>query len=347
MPLPNSRQPLHRVADGERRSRSGRRALRLPALGQPLDARTLPVERHRPHHPARRLRPSIRTSLATLQDFMVSHTYMFSPNAINQVRFSINKIDAEPAVTCGLTNVDYGINVANTNPLAVGLPSFAITGFFRRHLGARRPAAAVREARQPRAAAHRRLHLDRGQHSLKFGLDVRHEHMIIAFINRPNGDFTFSGSSPATPRPTSCSGSPRSSAPPPRRRSRTARLAVRRLRAGRVPRHVAAHPESRPALRTADAVRRERRITGFRPGQQSTVLPQRPHRSRLPRRRGHSARHRTDGQEQLRAAPVGWPGIRSATARRASARRVASSTTRSPARATSSRAACWRRPSRR
>ena len=33
----------------------------------------------------------------------------------------------------------------------------------------------------------------RGKHSLKFGLDVRQEHMFIAFINRPNGDYTFSG----------------------------------------------------------------------------------------------------------------------------------------------------------
>ena len=32
-----------------------------------------------------------------------------------------------------------------------------------------------------------------GRHSLKFGVDVRREAMRIAFINRPNGDLTFSG----------------------------------------------------------------------------------------------------------------------------------------------------------
>ena len=32
-----------------------------------------------------------------------------------------------------------------------------------------------------------------GRHSWKFGLDVRREQMKIAFINRPNGDMTFSG----------------------------------------------------------------------------------------------------------------------------------------------------------
>ena len=32
-----------------------------------------------------------------------------------------------------------------------------------------------------------------GSHSLKFGVDIRREAMNIAFINRPNGDLTFSG----------------------------------------------------------------------------------------------------------------------------------------------------------
>ena len=33
----------------------------------------------------------------------------------------------------------------------------------------------------------------RGRHSAKFGVDVRREHMVIAFVNRPNGDFSFTG----------------------------------------------------------------------------------------------------------------------------------------------------------
>src|SRR4029453_3029864 len=36
--------------------------------------------------------------------------------------------------------------------------------------------------------------LIRGTHSMKFGLDLRKEHMVIAFVNRPNGDFTFTSS---------------------------------------------------------------------------------------------------------------------------------------------------------
>ena len=42
-------------------------------------------------------------SLATLQDFMVSHNYVISSNVINQARFSINRITANPAVTSGLS----------------------------------------------------------------------------------------------------------------------------------------------------------------------------------------------------------------------------------------------------
>ena len=33
-----------------------------------------------------------------------------------------------------------------------------------------------------------------GSHALKMGFDMRKEHMVIAFVNRPNGDYTFTGS---------------------------------------------------------------------------------------------------------------------------------------------------------
>ena len=133
--------------------------------------------------------PADALAIAKIMDLMVSDTYMFSPNAINQVRFSVNKIDAQPAVTSGLTNDKYGINVKNTNPLAVGLPSIAISGF-----------PGLGDPQQPFVQRNNDVYqlTDdfswlRGKHSLKFGLDVRQEHMFIAFINRPNGDYTFSG----------------------------------------------------------------------------------------------------------------------------------------------------------
>ena len=132
-------------------------------------------------------------------------------SAINVARFSYNRIGANPAVTSGLLNADYGINVPHNLPAAQGLANIVVTGFF--NLG---------DAQQP--------FVDRvnevfqftddvtwvtGAHTLKIGVDVRKEHMVIAFVNRPNGDYTFTGRPPAhaaTPPRTSCSDCPPSSA---------------------------------------------------------------------------------------------------------------------------------------
>ena len=84
---------------------------------------------------------------------MVSHNYVLASNVINQARFSINRISANPAVTSGLSPRDFGINFANTNPLAAGPAVDRRAGLLRRrHGGARRSAAAVRQPRQPRVA---------------------------------------------------------------------------------------------------------------------------------------------------------------------------------------------------
>ncbi len=134
-------------------------------------------------------------ALATLQDAMVSHNYVVASNLITQTRFSINRISANPAVTSGLNPRDYGINFANTNPLAAGLPSIAVQGFFGGGT------SALGDPQQP--FVNRVNHVWQaasdvtwiaGRHSLKFGVDVRREAMNIAFINRPNGDLAFNGS---------------------------------------------------------------------------------------------------------------------------------------------------------
>jgi outer membrane receptor protein involved in Fe transport len=140
--------------------------------------------------------PADQLALATLQDLMASHNYVFSSNLINQARFSINRITANPAVTSGLNPRDYGINLTNTNPAAAGLPSIAIQGFLLQTV----PATALGDPQQP--FVDRINHVWQladdltwisGRHSLKFGGDIRREAMRIAFINRPNGDLTFSG----------------------------------------------------------------------------------------------------------------------------------------------------------
>ena len=138
--------------------------------------------------------PIDQRALATLQDALISHNFVISSNVINQARFSINRITANPAVTSGLSPRDFGINFANTNPVAAGLPSIAVAGFF----GGGN--AALGDGQQP--FVDRVNHVWQvandltwisGRHSLKFGADVRREAMRIAFINRPNGDLTFTG----------------------------------------------------------------------------------------------------------------------------------------------------------
>jgi len=134
-------------------------------------------------------RPIATTSKATLQDVMLSDTHLFSANAINVARVAYNRIFANPAVTSGLKNADYGINVPHNVPEATGLANIAVSGFF-----------TLGDLQQPfvkRVNEVFQITDDftwvRGRHTWKFGVDIRREHMVIAFVNRPNGDFTFTG----------------------------------------------------------------------------------------------------------------------------------------------------------
>jgi outer membrane receptor protein involved in Fe transport len=140
-------------------------------------------------------------ALATLQDAMASYNWVIASNVISQTRVSVNRISANPAVTSGLNPRDYGIGFANTNPLAAGLPSIAVQGFFGTGVG-----QALGDPQQP--FVQRVNHVWQaasdvtwiaGRHSLKFGVDVRREAMNIAFINRPNGDLSFTGQLTAVP----------------------------------------------------------------------------------------------------------------------------------------------------
>ena len=133
--------------------------------------------------------PSAQISQATLQDTMLSDTYIFSNNAINVARFSYNRISANPAVTSGLKNLDYGINVPHNVPQATGLANILVNGYF-----------TLGDPQQPfvdRVNQVWQFNDDftwaTGRHALKFGVDLRRERMLIAFVNRPNGDFTFNG----------------------------------------------------------------------------------------------------------------------------------------------------------
>jgi outer membrane receptor protein involved in Fe transport len=134
-------------------------------------------------------RPIGTTSLATLQDVMISNTHIFSNAAINVARVSYNRISANPAVTSGIQNSAYGINLPHNVPGATGLVNLEINGFF--NLGdAQQPF--VERLNEVAQFSDDFTWVTRG-HQLKFGFDARREHMFIAFVNRPNGDLFFNG----------------------------------------------------------------------------------------------------------------------------------------------------------
>ncbi|HXG86847.1 MAG TPA: TonB-dependent receptor [Vicinamibacterales bacterium] len=134
-------------------------------------------------------RPIGTFATATLQDVMFADTHVFSNNVINQMRVSYNRIEASPAATSGLENSAYGINLPHNVPTAQGLANILVNGFF-----------SLGDAQQPFVERlNEVLHVGndftwiRDGHSLKFGGEVQRQHMFIAFVNRPNGDFFFNG----------------------------------------------------------------------------------------------------------------------------------------------------------
>jgi hypothetical protein len=144
-------------------------------------------------------RPIGTDAKATLQDFMLADQHVFSANAINQARFSYNRIGATPQATSGLSNADLGINVPQNVESAQGLANIAVTGLF--GAPANIPGASgLGDVQQPFVERLNEVFQFtndftwiRSGHSMKFGVELRKEHMFIAFVNRPNGDFTFSG----------------------------------------------------------------------------------------------------------------------------------------------------------
>jgi len=133
--------------------------------------------------------PAGNTAAATLQDAMASDTWIIRSNMINVARASMNRIDAKPTVTSGLSVRDLGFNITPSNSTAAGLPFITVTGFF-----------TTGDAQQPFATRVNNvaaftddLSWLTGAHSFKFGGEIRRDQIKVSFINRPNGDFTFTG----------------------------------------------------------------------------------------------------------------------------------------------------------
>ena len=135
---------------------------------------------------------SATVAKATLQDVMASDTYIFTPQRDQRGAASRSTGSARtPQATSGLSNTRLRHQRAEHERAD------------RRRASPRSPspassASATRSSRSSSRVNEVSQFTDdltwvTGRHSVKFGADIRREHMIIDFINRPNGDFTFTG----------------------------------------------------------------------------------------------------------------------------------------------------------
>lgn len=133
--------------------------------------------------------PSGQNFESTLQDVMVSDIYTLSPTAINVARFNVNRIFAKPQTTSDIPAADLGFQTPNTQPSAVGVPFVSLAGFFSVGDGDQIFAERVNNAINFTDD----LSVVAGPHSIKAGFNMLRETVKVAFLNRPNGDHTFSG----------------------------------------------------------------------------------------------------------------------------------------------------------
>ena len=192
VPLPN--QPGNRYTQSpdvvDRRHQVGMRVDSQITFANRLTARVhaARTEQRNPLGPAN-FSPAGNVARADLGDVLVSNAHVLGPTAVNETRLSLNRIDGQPNVTSGLDPRDLGFAITPSNQTALGVPNIGVTGFF-----------TLGDAQQPFASRVNDVWTFAddvtkvaGAHTFKAGLEVRRDRIALAFINRPNGSFTFSG----------------------------------------------------------------------------------------------------------------------------------------------------------
>ena len=194
-PLPqHGREPLHGLADRRGRPRPVRPPPRLPHQRPALDPGTLPAQRppaDRPHQPVDLLARGEQPARRRCRTTWSSDTYMFSSRRDQRGPLRLQRDRRRP---------DRHQRPRDQRRLRLGgaepQPGGGGAAVHRRDrlLQPRRRAAALRQAHQQgRCSSRDEFTYLRGRHSWKLGVDIRREQIKLAFINRPNGDFTFNG----------------------------------------------------------------------------------------------------------------------------------------------------------
>ncbi len=258
------------------------------------------TEQRNPLGPAN-FSPAGNVATARLFDVLASEGFVVGPTTFNEVRVSVNRIDARPNVTSGLDPRDAGFAITPSNTAALGLPNIGVNGFF-----------TLGDAQQPFASRVNDVltiadDLTRvaGRHTIKGGLELRRDRIALAFINRPNGNFTFNGQYTGNAAADFLLGLPqqyRQASGDPKMDGHTWTTSVfvqDDWRSTHAP-----HRQRRRALRARGAVRRARRQAERVPSRRAVdALPGGPDRAGLSGRSRRAARHLPDRRQQRRAPP--------------------------------------------
>jgi hypothetical protein len=133
--------------------------------------------------------PVANRAVITLQDVMASDTWILRNNRINVVRVALNRIDAKPNVSSGLNPRDFGFAFSGSSQVSMGLPFITVPGFFTTGDAQSQFADRINAV----FGLTDEMTWLTGPHTVKFGGEVRRDHINTSFIFDPNGEYSFTG----------------------------------------------------------------------------------------------------------------------------------------------------------